>query len=128
MNEEAYPRHHDEHDRRKRVHEYPHAQFEIPNHKPLVAGPSNLPPAVLHDLHKQHECEHERYGDGANSYPSRDIGELVEERTNERDYQYERRQGQKEYQPGRYFKPVVHYSFLNISSATCSRPRGTMTR
>ena len=106
----------------------PTRSSKSPTTKPLVAGPSDLPPAVLHDLHEQHECECESDGDCANRYPSRDIGELIEEGTNERDYQYERRQGQKEYQPGCYFKPVVHYSFLNISSATCSRPRGTMTR
>ena len=93
-----------------------------------MTRPPDLPTAVLHDLDEQHESQDERDGDGAYRYPSRDFSELIEERTNERDYQNERRQRQKEYQPGRYFKPVVHYSFLKISSATCSRPRGTMTR
>ena len=50
-------------------------------------------PAVLHHLDEQHERQRERDGDGSYRYPSRDFGELIEERTNERHYQYERRQG-----------------------------------
>ena len=90
--------------------------------------PPDLASAVVHDLYEQHESERERDGDGTDRYPAGYAGELVEERANERHYQDERRERQQEYQPSRDFKPVGHYSFLNISSATCSRPRGTMTR
>ena len=89
--EEAHPGHDDQHDRRKPVHEYAQAQVEFPDHEPLVARPSDLPSAVVHDLDEQHEGERERDCDGAYGYLARDLGEAVEERANERHDQDERR-------------------------------------